>query len=104
MSESLSLLSSGGGSGGGGGGGSGVICLLLSVELSSMELLFPSVVFVVSSSTNSRLVSNYFVDVQLQLSVCSFECSMSSKAIFGRRGAPSCVGKSKWILRLEGTA
>ena len=67
MLSSLSLLSSGGGDGGGGGGGGvgGVICLVLSAELSSMELSFPSVVFVVSSSTSSRLVSTSYVDVQL---------------------------------------
>ena len=103
MSESLSLLYSVGGGGGGGGVGGGVICLVLSAEL-SMELSFPSIVFVVSSSTNSRLVSTSSVDVQLQLFVCSSECSVSSKDVFGRGGAPSCVGKSKWILRLEGTA
>ena len=86
MSESLSLLS-----GGGGGGGSGVICLFLSVELSSMKLSFPLVVFFVSSSTSNRLVSTSSVDVQLQLFVRSSECSVSSKAVFGRGGDPSCV-------------
>ena len=104
MSESLSLLSLGGGSGGGGGVGGGVICLVIFAELSLTELSFPSFVFVVSSSTNSRLVSTSSVDVQLQLFVCNFECFVSSKAVFGREGAPSCVGKSKWILHLEGTA
>ena len=28
---------------------------------------------------------------------------MSSKVVFGKGGAPSCVDRSKWILRLEGT-
>ena len=103
MSESLSLLSGGGGGGGGGGCG-GVICLFLSVELLWMKLSFPSVVSVISSLTSSRLVSTSSVDVQLQLFVYSFESSVSSKAVFGRGGVPSCVGKSKWILWLEGTA
>ena len=96
------MLSLGGGSGGGGGVGSGVICLVLSMELST-ELSFPSVVFVISSSTSSRLVSNSSVDVELQLFVHSSKFSVSTKAVFGRGGAPSCVDKSKWILRLEGT-
>ena len=78
MSESLSLLS-GGGCGGGGGGGGGVICLFLSTKL-----LFPSVVFVISCSTSSWLVLTSSVDDQLQLLVHSSECSMSSKALFGR--------------------
>ena len=103
MSESLSLLL-GGGNGGGGGGGGGVICLFLSTELSSTELSSPLVVFVILFSTSNRLISTSSVDVQLQLPVHSSECSVSSKAIFGRGVAPSCVGKSKWILRLEGTA
>ena len=104
MLESLSLLSSGGGSGGGGGVGGGVICLVLSAELLT-ELSFPSVVLVVHSSlTSSRLLSTYSIDVLVQLFVRSSECSVSSKAVFCRGGAPSCVGKSKWILRLEGTA
>ena len=101
MSESLLLLS-GGGDGGGGGGGGGVIGLFISVELWSTKISFLSVVD--SSSTSSRLVSIYSVHIPLQLFVHSSECSVSSKAIFGRGGAPSCVGKSKWILRLEGTA
>ena len=84
MLDSLSLLSSRGGGGGGGGVGSGVICLVLSVKLSSTELSFPSVVFVVSSLTSSRLVSTSSFDVQLQLLVRSFECSVSSKDVFGR--------------------
>ena len=80
MLESLSLSSSGGG-----GGGSGVIFLLLSAELSSTELSFLSVVLVViSSSTSSRLVSTSSVDVPLQLFFYSFECSVSSKVVFGR--------------------
>ena len=82
MSKSLSLLSGGGG-GGGGGGGDGVICLVLYVEL-SMKLSFLSVVFVISSSTSSLLVSASFVDVQLQLFVRISECSVSSKAVSGR--------------------
>ena len=82
MSKSLSLLS-GGGSGGGGGGGGGVICLFLAAELSSTKLLSPLVVFVISSSTSSRLISTSSVNVQLQLPIHSFECSVSSKVVSG---------------------
>ena len=102
MSESLPLLSGGGGDGGGGGGEiGGVINLFFSVGLWSMELLFPSIVD--SSSTGSRLVSTSAVDGPLQLFVCSSECSVSSKVVFGMGGVPSCVNKSKWILWLEGS-
>ena len=103
MSESLSLLSGGGGSGGGGGGeGGGVIILFFSARLWSMKLPLLSVVD--SSSTGSRLMSTSTVDGPLQLFVHSYEYSVSSKAVFGGEGAPSCVDKSKWILRWEGTA
>ena len=103
MSESLSLLL-GGGSGGGGGGDEGgeVICVFISMKLWSKQLSFPPVVD--SSSTCSRLMSTSAVDGPLQLFVHSSECSISSKAVFGGGGAPSCVSKSKWILRREGAA
>ena len=94
MSESLPLLSRGG-------GGGGVISLFVSAGLWSTKLSFLSVVD--SSSTGSRLMLTSSVDGPLQLFVRSSECSVFSKAFFGRGGAPSCVGKSKWILRLEGT-
>ena len=85
MSDSLSLSSSGGGSGGGGGGGSGMFCLFLCVEMLSTELSFLSVVFfVISSSTRSRLGSTSPVDVQLQLFFYKSDCSVFSKAVFGR--------------------
>ena len=100
MSESLSLLSGGGDGGGGGGGeGGGVIGLFVSAGQWSTKLPFPSVVD--SSLTGSRLMSTSAVDGPLQLFVCGFHCSISSKAVFGEGGAPSCVGKSKWILRRE---
>ena len=89
MSESLSLSSLGDG----GGGDSGLFCLFLCAELLSTELSFPSVVLVVvSSSTSSRSGSTSPVDVQLQLFVYSSKFSVLSKAVFGRGGAPSCVG------------
>ena len=47
-------------------------------------------------------MSNSAVDGLLQLLVRRSDCSISSKAVFGRGGAPSCVSKSKWILRWEG--
>ena len=88
MSESLSLSKGGGcgGGSGGGGRGSGVIGLFVSAKLSSMKLSSPLVVFVVLSSTNSQLISTSSTDVRLQLPVCSSECSVSSKAVFGRGG------------------
>ena len=86
MSESLLLLSGGGG---GGGEGGGVIGLFVSVGLWLKELSFLSVVD--SSSTGSRLMLTSFVNGPLQLFVCNSECSVSSKAVFGRGGAPSCV-------------
>ena len=65
-----------------------------------MELELPSVVE--SSSTCSRLMSTTAVNGPLQLCVRRSACSISSKFVLGRGGAPSCVGKSKWILRREG--
>ena len=89
MSESLSVSSSRGG----GGGGSGMFCLFLCAELLSTEISFLSVVLVViSSPTSSRSGSTSPVDVQLQLFVCSSKFSVLSKVVFGRGGAPSCVG------------
>ena len=89
MLESLSLSSLGGG----GGGDNGLFCLFFCAELLSIELSFPSVVLVVvSSPTSSRSGSTSPVDVQLQLFVWSSKFYVSSKAVFGRGGAPSCVG------------
>ena len=88
MSDSLSLSSSGGGCG----GGSGMFCLSLCSELLSIELSFPSVVLVVvSSPTSSRSGSTSPIDVQLQLFIYNSKFSVSSKAVFDRGGAPSCV-------------
>ena len=93
MSESLSLFSLGGGSGGGGGGGSGMFCLFLCEKILSIETLFPSVILVVIySPTSSRSGSTSPIDVQLQLFVCNSKFYVSSKDVFGRGGAPSCVG------------
>ena len=79
--------------GGGRGGGSGMFCLSLYAELLLTEIFFPSVIlFIVSSPTSSWFLSNSPVDVQLQLFVCRSDVSVFSKAVFGRGGAPSCVG------------
>ena len=48
--------------------------------------------FVVSSTTSSRFESTYYVDVQLHWYDYKSNCSVSCKAMFGRGGAPSCVG------------
>ena len=100
MSESLSLLSGDGGGGGGGGcEGGGVIGVFFSAELWSTEIAFPLVVD--SSSTCSWLMSTSAIDGPLQLFVHNSECSISSKVVSSGGSAPSCVGKSKWILRRE---
>ena len=102
MFESLSLLSEFGGGGGGGGDvGGGVIGVFVPAEFWSTELPFSSVVE--SSSNCSRLMPTSAVDDPLQLFVHRSDCSISSKAVFGRGGAPSCVGKRKWILQREAT-
>ena len=103
MYESLSLLSEVGGGGGVGGGESGgVIDVVEPVEFLSTDLELLSVVE--SSLTCNWLMSTSAVDGPLQLCVCRFACSISSKAVIGGGVAPSCVGRSKWILRREGAA
>ena len=103
MSKSLSLFSEVGRGGGGGGGESGgVIDVVEPVEFWSADLELPLVVE--SSSTCSRLMLTSAVDGPLQLCVHRSTCSISSKVVLGGGGAPSCVGKSKWILRREGAA
>ena len=67
-----------------------------------MELAFLLVVN--SSSTCIRVMSTSAIDGPLQLFGRSSKCSVSSKAVCGGGGTPSCVGKSKWILRREGAA
>ena len=85
MSESLSLFALGGGGGGGGGGGSGMLCSSHCADLLSTELSFLSVIlFVVSSLTSSQFRLTSPVNVQLQLFVCRSDCSVFSKAVFGR--------------------
>ena len=103
MSESLSLLSEVGGVGGMGGGESGAIVdEVAPAEFWSTELVPPSVVD--SSSTYSGLLWICTVDVPLSLSLYVRKSSSlsSSRVVCGRGGAPSCVGRSKWILRKEG--
>ena len=101
MSKSISLLSEVGGGGGGGGGESGgVIDVVEPSEFWSTDLELPSVVE--SSSTCNQLMSTSTVDGPLQLCVRRSACSISSKAVLGGGGTPSCVGKSKWILQREG--
>ena len=102
MSESLSLLSDVGGGGGGGGGESGgVIDVVVPAEFWSTKLVLLSVIV---SLTCSHLMSTSTVDGPLQLCVHRLACSISSRVVLGWEGTPSCVGKSKWILRREGAA
>ena len=103
MSESLSLLSKVGGVGGVGGGESGgVVDVVTPAEFWLTELVPPSVVD--SSSTYSGLLWISIVDGPLELCVHRSDSLISSKVVLGWGGAPSCVGKSKWILRREGAA
>ena len=103
MSELLSLLSEVGGVGGVGGGESGgIVDVVAPAEFWLTKLVPPSVVN--SSSTYSGLLCISTVDGPLKSCVCRFTCSIHSKDVLDGGGAPSCVGKSKWILRREGAA
>ena len=103
MSESLSLLSEVGGVGGVGGGESGgIVDVVAPVEFWSTELVPSSVVD--SSSTYSGLLWISTIDGPLKLFVCRSAGAISSKVVLGGGVAPSCVGKSKWILWREGVA
>ena len=103
MSESLSLLSEVGGVRGVGGGESGgVVDVVGPAGVWSTELVLPSVVD--SSSMYSGLLWISTADGPLQLCVRRSICLISSKAVLGEGGAPSCAGKSKWILWREGAS
>ena len=70
-----------------------MFCLYFCAEILSIEISLTSVVlFVISSSTSNQSSLTSPVDVQLQLFVCRPDFSVFSKAVFGRGGAPSCVG------------
>jgi len=105
MSESLSLLSKVGGVGGlGGVVRGGVVESVESVGVTmgfwSTELVLPSVVDPFSS--NSGLLIICLLNDPLSLCVLRSDSCVSSEVVCGRGGAPSCVGRSKWILRKEG--
>ena len=105
MSESLSLLSEVGGVGGlGGVVRGGVVESDKSVGVMmgfwSTELVLPSGVD--SFSSNSGLVIICLRKDPLSLGVLRSDSCISSEDVCGRGGAPSCVGRSKWILRKEG--
>ena len=105
MLESLSLLSEVGRVGGVGGGERvGVVDTVkpMGVQMGfwSMELMLPSVVD--SFSLYSGLLIICLLDIPLSLCVLRSDSLVSSKVVCGRGGAPSCVGRSKWILRNEG--
>ena len=100
MSESLSLLSDGGGGGGVcGGERGGVVDIVEPEEFWSTELVPPSVV---DFALYSGLLWIWIVDGPLELCKLRSDSWISSKAVCGRGGSPSCVGKSKWILRKDG--
>ena len=105
MLESLSLLSEVGGVGGvGGGERGGVVDTVEPVGVTmgfwSTELVLPSVVD--SFSPYSGLLIICLLNGPLSLCVLRSESSVYFKVVCGRGGAPSCVGRSKWILRKEG--
>ena len=105
MSESLSLLSKVGGVGGVGGGERGGVDDIVepvgvTMEFWSTELVPPLVVD--SFSRYSGLLIICRLDDPLSLCVLRSDSWLSSKVVCGRGGAPSCVGRSKWILRKEG--
>ena len=105
MSESLSLLSdSSGGGGVGGGERGGVVDTVKPVGVQmgfwSTELMLPSVVY--SFSPYNGLLIICLLDGPLSLCVLRFDSWVSSKVVCGRGGAPSCVGKRKWILQKDG--
>ena len=109
MSESLSLLSDDVGGGGGGGGGGGVVrggfdesveSVGVMMGFWSTELVLPSVVD--SFSSNSGLLIICLLNDPLSLCVLKSDSCVSFEVVCGRGGAPSCVGRSKWILKQEG--
>ena len=105
MSESLSLLSEVGGVGGVGGGERGGVDDIVepvgvTMGFWSTELVPPSLVD--SFSWYSGLLIICLLDDPLSLCVLRSDSWLSLKVVCGRGGAPSCVGRSKWILRKEG--
>ena len=105
MAESLSLLFEVGEVGGVGGverGGVDDIVEPVGVTVGfwSTKLVPPSVVD--SFSWYSGLLIICLFDDPLSLCVLRSDSWLSSKVVCGRGGAPSCVGRSKWILRKEG--
>ena len=105
MSESLSLLSEFGGVGGVGGERGGVVDVVEPVGVTmgfwSTELVPTSVVD--SFLQYSGLLIICLLDDPLSLCVLRSDSWLSSKVVCGRGGAPSCVGRSKWILQKEGS-
>ena len=105
MLESLSLLSEVGGVGGvGGGERGGVVDTVEPVGVTmgfwSTELVLPSMVD--SFSPYNGLLIICLLNDPLSLCVLRSDSCVSSEVVCGRGGAPSCVGRSKWILRKEG--
>ena len=86
----------------GGGESGGFDDIVDPAEFWSTELVVPSVV--VSLVPCSGLLWMCTFNVPLSLSLCVHRTSSlsSSRVVCGRGGAPSCVGRSKWILRKEG--
>ena len=66
----------------------------------STKLMLPSVVD--SFLPYSGLLIICLLNGPLSLCVLWSDSSISSKVVCGRGGAPSCVGRIKWILRKEG--
>ena len=110
MSESLSLLSDdveGGGGGGSGGGGVVRGGVIESAESVGVTMGFWSTELVLASGVDSLFSNSGLVIIclrkdPLSLGVLRSDSCVSSEDVCGRGGAPSCVSRSKWILRKEG--
>ena len=104
MLESLSLLSEVGGVGGGERGG--VVDTVEPVGVTmgfwSTKLMLPSVVDSLAPYSGLLWMCTVNVPLSLSLYVRRSSSLSSSRVVCGRGGAPSCVGRSKWILRKEG--
>ena len=69
-----------------------------------MDFSFPSVIlFVIYSPTSSRFGSTSPVDVQLHWFVCRSDCSVFSKAVFGRGVLLHVSGKVSGYFGWKGT-
>ena len=86
----------------GGGESGGVDDIVDPVEFWSTELVVSSVVIYLSPYNGLLWMCTVDVPLSLSLYVRRLSSLSSSRVVCGRGGAPSCVSRSKWILRKEG--